>query len=117
MINVNTETGEFGFGGRLTELAAESLGIIKCIYESIKKDDEKAAEAYKHFVKTGFGGVFMSSEEIDKMCDNSIKETEEGVKTLEKLLDKLKALHESHKGEEPSPDDANFKEWLRARDD
>lgn len=116
MIVVNTETCEFGYGGRLTELAAESLGIIKCIYESIKKDDEKAAEAYKHFVKTGFGGVFMSSEEIDKMCDNSIKEAEEGVKKLEELLDKLKALHEGKK-EEPSPDDANFKEWLRARDD
>lgn len=117
MINVNTEIGEFGFGGKLTELAAESLDNTKCIYEAIKEKDEKAAEAYKHIVKTGFGGVFLSSEEIDKMCDNTIKEAEEGVKKLEEFLDKLKELHEEGKKEEPSPDDANFKEWLRARDD
>ena len=115
MIVVNSETGEIEIGGRLKEIAAESLAIIKTIYHQISEDDKDAGEAYKHFVTLGFDGVFMSNEEIEDRCDKSIAEAEKGLQLMEELLNKLKELREGH-DEEPSPDDANFKDWLRSRD-
>ena len=116
MIVVNTETGEISIGGRLKEIAAESLAIIKTIYHQISEDDKAAGEAFKEFVTRGFDGVFMTNEEIDERCDKSIAEAEKSLQLMEELLNKLKELREGH-NEEPSPEDEGFKEWLRARDD
>jgi ribosome-binding protein aMBF1 (putative translation factor) len=91
----NYGTSEIHVEGTVRELYADTMVVIKELYNRLKKDNPECAESYKQYVIKGIETAFMSDEEMHdhlmkKLLDVMVKGFEEN-----ELIQELKDLKKS----------------------
>lgn len=82
--------------GDLCDLVGESLAMMRCIYNVIKKDDEMMAEKYKKLIIANFEACFISKEELDKLTKKAEEELEN---QFNMILEAFGVLAKKYKGD------------------
>lgn len=97
MIKFDSEKGSLEISGNVMELSSESLALVRSIYMSISKENEKAAEIFKDFFRKMIKSAFLSSEELARETEKLEKQNLEMMNSIEELLNGLKEKMEHTK--------------------
>ena len=100
MIDVHFDEGrcELKVKGSATTLGADTIMIIRNVYEGIREQDPESAELYKAIIFNSIETAFMSAEELhNHAVENMLSMMLKGVKehNNDDLINELKDLKKS----------------------
>lgn len=93
MINVRLDESkcELAVSGSVTTLGADTIMIVRNVYEGMKEQDPESAELYKAIIFENIKTAFMSSEELhNHTAENMLSIMLKG--DMDDLINELKDL-------------------------
>jgi hypothetical protein len=100
MIDVHFNEGrcELEVAGSITTLGADTIMIVRNVYEGIREESPESAELFKAIIFNGIETAFMSAEEMhNRTLENMLSTMLKGVKghNNDDLINELKDLKKS----------------------